>query len=67
MERAEERERGKCTNIDNSRTIEFVLMFGVIVLGRKTTERTPAVSSRKRQIIWTNVDQKASHAESSMK
>lgn len=46
-ERMERAETEKCTNTDNSGTIEFVLVFGVIVLERKTTERIPTVSSRK--------------------
>lgn len=42
--------------------IEFVVVFEVIVLRRKTTE---ALSQKR--IIWTNADQKGPRSESSMK
>lgn len=66
MERGEKRQRGKCTNTDNSRTIGFVLVFGLIALRRKTTQSIPMASSRKKsQTSRTNVDQTG--PESSMK
>lgn len=49
MERAEKRQRGKCTNTDNSRTIGFVLVFRLIVLRRKTTQCIPMASSREKK------------------
>lgn len=44
----EKRQRGKCTNTDNSRTIGFVLVFGLIALRRKTTQHPHGIVTEKK-------------------